>query len=232
MSEVRKLWIPGPAGRLEAALRWPSEAPPRALAVLAHPHPLYGGTLHNPVVFHADRALHEAGLGTLRFDFRGAGGSEGAHDEGRGEVDDVGAAVSWLRGLAPGRPMILVGYSFGAWCALRHAARDPSVTGVVAVGLPVEIYAFDGSPGKGPAGIAPVSLASLGRPLAVVQGQDDDLGTPEKVRAVRSGTRPEARLRIVPATTHLFPGRAPDAAREVAAAVEEMLAPAGADQAG
>ena len=103
MGEIRKLWIPGPAGRLEAALR--AACPSHGAAVLAHPHPLYGGTLHNPVIFHADRELNRAGLTTLRFNFRGVGESEGVHDEGRGELGDWAAATAWLRGMALEGPL-------------------------------------------------------------------------------------------------------------------------------
>ncbi|HZN54071.1 MAG TPA: alpha/beta fold hydrolase [Candidatus Polarisedimenticolaceae bacterium] len=210
MADVRKLWIEGPAGRLEAALRV-SESP-RAGAVLAHPHPLYGGTLHNPVVFHADRALNAAGLSTLRFDFRGVEGSDGAHDEGRGEVDDIAAAARWIRGLITGKPLFLVGYSFGAYCAITHALRDPAVAGVVAIGLPARLYDF-----------AP--LARLDRPLAVVQGTRDEFGTIEEVEALLAATSPRGRLAPVVGATHLFPGRAADAAARVVEAVEEMLQP-------
>ncbi|HVQ34470.1 MAG TPA: alpha/beta hydrolase, partial [Candidatus Bathyarchaeia archaeon] len=90
MSHVQKLFIAGPAGRLEAALR--TADAPRAAVVLAHPHPLYGGTLHNPVIFHSDRELNRAGFATLRFNFRGVEGSEGFHDDAVGEVGDVAAA--------------------------------------------------------------------------------------------------------------------------------------------
>ena len=105
MGNARSLWIEGGDGRLEAALRTASL--PRAAAVLTHPHPLYGGTLHNPVVFRTDRELNRAGWTTLRFNFRGVGSSEGTHDEGRGEVEDVGAAVSWLRGIVPDVPIAM-----------------------------------------------------------------------------------------------------------------------------
>ena len=169
MSEARRLWIEGPVGKLECALRVAMN--PRAAAVLAHPHPLYGGTLENPVVFHADRALHRTGVTTLRFNFRGVGKSDGLHDEGRGEVRDVGAALSWLRGLAPGAPLLLVGYSFGAWCALGHALEEPSSAAFIGIGLPVRSYSFTGLP-------------ALRRPWAVVQGTEDELGTLGEVRAL------------------------------------------------
>lgn len=210
MNEPRKLWIEGPAGRLEAMLRvGPSS---RASAVLAHPHPLYGGTLHNPVVFHADRDLVRAGFTTLRFNFRGVGSSEGVHDEGRGEVEDVAAAASWLRGLSSGSPLLLVGYSFGAWCAIRHAGTDPAIAAVVAIGLPVRSYAFE------------EPIAKLAKPLAIVQGSDDELGSPDDVRALVERTHARASLRVVSGATHLFPRRTAEAGAAVLEAVQWCLA--------
>ena len=207
MSEVRRLWIPGPAGMLSAALRLGEGD---ACAVLAHPHPMHGGTLGNPVLFHADRALNRAGLSTLRFNFRGVGGSEGAHDEGRGEVEDVGAAVQWLRGLLPGRACVLVGYSFGSWCAVRYAAMHPEIAAVVAIGLPVGTYGFE-------------TVPELRRPLAVVQPEHDEFGPPAQVRAVLAGADPPARVDVIPGATHLLPGRAPEAAAKVVEAVSWCL---------
>jgi len=166
---------------------------------------LHGGTLHNPVVFHAERELHELGLTTLRFNFRGVGDSEGTHDDGRGEVEDLAAAASWIRGLCPERPLILVGYSFGSVCALRLAEREHSVRAVIAIGLPVRTYPFE-------------EIARLGRPLGVVQASDDEFGSPDEVRVVLDQARPRGRLSIVEGTSHLFPGRA----RTAAARVKEM----------
>jgi alpha/beta superfamily hydrolase len=208
VGQVRKLWIEGPAGRLEAALR--SARPCRAAAVLAHPHPLYGGTLHNPVVFHADRELNRAGLTTLRFNFRGAGSSEGRHDEGRGEVDDVARAASWLRGVEPAGPLLLVGYSFGAICSLSHAAASAEIAAVIAIGLPVRLYPLH-------------EIDELSQPLAVVQGSEDEFGPPDDVRR-RVGDDERLRdLRVVDGATHFFPDRAPEVARAVVAAAENLL---------
>jgi len=203
VAEVRKLWIPGPEGRMEAALR--SAAEPCATAVVAHPHPLHGGTLHNPVVFHAERELHEMGMTTLRFNFRGVGDSQGTHDDGRGEVEDLAAAASWIRGLCPERPLILVGYSFGSVCAVRLAEREHSVRAVIAIGLPVRTYPFE-------------EISRLGRPLGVVQASDDEFGSPEEVRVALDRARPRGKLSIVEGTTHLFPNQA----RAAAARVKEM----------
>lgn len=205
---MRKLWIPGPAGRLEAALR--VSCPARAAAVVAHPHPLHGGTLHNPVVFHADRELFRAGFTTLRFNFRGVGESEGAHDEGRGETEDLGAAASWLRGVALGLPVFLVGYSFGSICALRHALADRSVAAVIAIGLPVRT---DHLP----------DLTGFSRPLAVVQGERDEFGTPAEVESWLRSAGQGSKVFVLPGCFHLFPGRAREAAGEVVRAAERLL---------
>jgi uncharacterized protein len=195
-------------GKLEGALRVAES--PRAAAVLAHPHPLYGGTLHNPVIFHADRELNRAGLTTFRFNFRGVQGSDGTHDEGRGEVGDVGAAAQWVRALAPGRPLILVGYSFGSHCSFAHALTDRTVAGFVAIGLPVRIWPFEG-------------IETLGRPLAVVQGTDDEYGSIGEVESLIARADPRGRLYTVAGATHLFPGRAPEAGAMVVEAVEGIL---------
>jgi alpha/beta superfamily hydrolase len=208
MGDARRLQIDGPAGKLEAALR-ESEHPPGAV-VLAHPHPLYGGTLNNPVVFHADRELSRAGLTTLRFNFRGVEGSDGFHDDGRGEIGDVAAAAAWLRALVPGKPLILVGYSFGSRCAIAHAIADPSVAGVVAIGLPPRIWPFD-------------DLPSLRRPLAVVQGTEDEFGPIDEVEALLAAADPPGKLYAIPGASHLFPGRAQEAALRVVDAVRGIL---------
>jgi hypothetical protein len=208
MGDTRKLWIEGPAGRLEAALRT-AEAP-RAAVVIAHPHPLYGGTLHNPVVFHADRELNRLGLTTLRFNFRGVEGSDGFHDDGRGEIGDVAAASGWVSGLVGAKPLILVGYSFGARCVVAHAITDRKIAGVVAIGLPVRIWPFD-------------DLHALGRPLGVVQGTNDEFGSIEEVEAVIARASPPGRLYEIDGAPHMFPGRAPEAAARVVEAVSEIL---------
>lgn len=206
---VSVLWIDGPAGRLEASVRL--ARPTRAAAVVAHPHPLYGGTLHNPVVFHADRELHRTGFTTLRFNFRGAGASEGDHDEGRGEIDDLAAAVGRLRESAPDVPLLLVGYSFGAVCSLRRAPSDPGIAAVIAIGLPTSVYPLA------------ETVAGLGRPLAVVQGSADELGPLDQVRGVLERAEPAARLYVVEGATHLFPGFAPRVAERVVDAADELL---------
>ena len=142
----------GPAGRLEAILNTGRENAPYA-ALVAHPHPLGGGTMHNKVVYHTAKAFSSFGLPVLRFNFRGTGLSEGAHDEGRGEVDDVHAAMDWLSGRYPGLPLLFAGFSFGSNVGLRACCGDPRVEGLVGIGLPVRAagrdYTYDFLPGCG-----------------------------------------------------------------------------------
>jgi uncharacterized protein len=214
VNELRKLWIEGPAGRLEAVLR--VACPARGAAVIAHPHPQFGGTLHNPVVFHADRELWRAGLTTLRFNFRGVGSSDGVYDEARGEVDDVGAAVSWLRGVAIGQPLVTVGYSFGSYCSLEWMLRDETVAGLVAVGLPLATWSF-------------AALVELGRPVAVVQGSEDEYGSPALVQALLARRKGRSALSIIPGASHLFSDRAQEVGLAVAKAVDELLVSVRAD---
>jgi hypothetical protein len=131
----------GPAGRLEALL---NTGPPDALyaALVAHPHPLGGGTLHNKVVYHAAKAFSSFGLPVLRFNFRGTGLSEGAHDEGRGEVDDLRATLDWLDEKYH-LPILFAGFSFGANVGLRACCGDARVRGLVGLGLPVRAEGRD-----------------------------------------------------------------------------------------
>jgi alpha/beta superfamily hydrolase len=207
VSEMRRLWIESSAGKIEAMLRLAS--PARGTAVVAHPHPMYGGTMHNPVVFHVERELNDNGWSTLRFNFRGVGKSDGIHDEGRGEVDDIAATISWMRGLAPDLPTILVGYSFGAWCGYRHLLHLQDVDAFVAIGLPVKKYDFSG-------------IARLGIPLAVVQGDHDEFGDLHEIRDLLQRAKPKGKLYVVPGATHLFLRRSGDVAARAQEAVDEI----------
>ena len=136
----RTLFLPGPAGRLESLLWSVAEtehsAPPFA-AVVCHPHPLFGGTMHNKVVYQTAKTLHRFGLPVLRFNFRGVGMSEGAHDKGSGEEADVNAALNFMAAEYPGVPLLLAGFSFGSWVGLRAGCSDSRVTHLIGLGLPV-----------------------------------------------------------------------------------------------
>jgi alpha/beta superfamily hydrolase len=197
----QSLFLQGPAGRLEALL-WTVPEPAPLAAVVCHPHPLYGGTLHNKVVFHVARALHELGLPVLRFNFRGVGLSEGTHDGGRGEQDDVRAALDWLAAQQPGRPLVLAGFSFGAAVGLRVGCNDPRVVDLIGLGLPVAHAAVD-------------FLHTCQRPLLLVHGEQDQFGPVERVRALAAELGPRARLVVVEGVDHFFTGRLEEVERAV-----------------
>jgi alpha/beta superfamily hydrolase len=131
----------GPAGRLEAILNSGVDNP-AYIAVVAHPHPPSGGTMHTKAVYHAMKAFSHFGLPVLRFNFRGTGLSEGAHDEGRGEVDDVRAALDWLTA-SFAKPILFAGFSFGSNVGMRACCGDARVKGLIGLGLPVQAAGRD-----------------------------------------------------------------------------------------
>src|SRR5437763_15509697 len=133
-SAIRSLFLKGPAGRLEALLNSGAENATHA-ALVCHPHPVYGGTMHNKVVFHSMKALNSFGFPVLRFNFRGTGLSKGEHNQGMGEVDDVRAALEWLDDEFH-LPMVFAGFSFGAAVGLRAACVDSGVKASIGLGLP------------------------------------------------------------------------------------------------
>src|SRR3954467_4890373 len=132
---IKSFFIEGPAGKLEALLN-SGQLNATHSALVCHPHPMFGGTMHNKVVYHAMKALNGFGFPVLRFNFRGAGLSQGEHDQGRGEIEDVRAALAWLKGEF-GLPIVFAGFSFGAAIGLRAACPDPDVVGVISLGTPV-----------------------------------------------------------------------------------------------
>src|ERR1700723_1980022 len=145
MSEIlhRKLFIPGPAGQLESLLWTSADQNPKLAAVVCHPHPLFAGTMHNKVVYQAAKALHLRGIPVLRFNFRGAGLSEGTHDKGRGEAEDVRTALNFMTNEYPGAALLLGGFHFGSWVGLRVACADARVTDLIGLGIPVDRSSLD-----------------------------------------------------------------------------------------
>ena len=184
----------GPVGRLEAILMGP-ETPPIAAAVVCHAHPLHGGMMHFKLVFRAAKALQEQGLAVLRFNFRGVGRSEGAHDDGNGEQEDARAALSELERRFPGTPLVLGGFSFGSVVALRVAARDARVRAVFALGFPLVRFG-DASVLQGPS-----------QPRLFVQGERDEFGAGETLRALVEPLPPPRKLVVVPGASHFFDGQ-------------------------
>ncbi|MGE5127079.1 MAG: alpha/beta hydrolase [Betaproteobacteria bacterium] len=184
----------GPAGRLEAVLMRP-DGPPVAAAVVCHAHPLHGGVMHFKPVFRAAKALQSAGLAALRFNFRGVGRSAGTHDHGAGEQEDARAALFELERRFPGLPLVVGGFSFGATVALRVAAREARVCGVLALGYPL-LRAADTAP-----------LAAVRPPRLFVQGEHDEFGPGDALRALVLPLAPPREIVIVAGADHYFTGR-------------------------
>ncbi len=136
-SSVRSFFLEGPSGRLEALLNGAAPAATHA-ALVCHPHPLYGGTMHNKVVFALAKSLNHFGFPVLRFNFRGTGLSAGEHDFGRGEVGDARTALEWLYREFR-LPIIFAGFSFGASTGLRAASPDPRVVALISAGTPISV---------------------------------------------------------------------------------------------
>jgi uncharacterized protein len=191
------LFLPGPAGRLEAKLWEPTKlseaqgAAPRAAIVFCHPHPLYGGTMHNKVVFRAARGLQAAGLSVLRFNFRGVGRSAGKHDGQGGEADDMGAALDWLQARHPEVELWGGGFSFGARIAAQRAVTDRRIARVVLVALPV--LAFDVS-----------YIEKVVQPGFVLMAQNDEFGTLGELERRFPSTLARFETSEVPGVGHFF----------------------------
>lgn len=188
----RTIFLPGPAGRLEALL-WTISGDPTEVALVCHPHPLFGGTLHNKVVYHAAKVLHEAGMPVLRFNFRGAGLSEGQHDKGRGEREDVRAALDYLAATFPNKPILLGGFSFGSWVGLSVACEDSRVSRLIGLGLPVnqsDVSYLDKCP----------------KPKLFVQGSEDQYGSPKRLRELFKKWPEPKKLVVVDGADHFFAG--------------------------
>ncbi len=189
-----KVFIDGPVGQIEAILWTPTRfrTPPLA-AVLCHPHPLFGGTLHNKVVYQAAKSIDRIGIPVLRFNFRGAGLSAGVHDKGRGEQGDVQAAVNYLANEFPNTPLILGGFSFGSWVGLRIGCSDPRVTELIGIGVPVDSSDF-------------TYLWNCAKPKLFVQGAKDEHGARHKVEELVGALPGENRLMFVDEADHFFAG--------------------------
>jgi len=208
-SSIRSFHLDGPAGRLEALLNVGSGSATHA-AVVCHPHPVYGGTLHNKVVFHTMKALNSFGFPVLRFNFRGAGLSEGEHAHGRDEVEDVRAALDWMHGEYH-LPMLLAGFSFGAAVGLRAACPDARVEALVALGLP--FTPLDGrSYDYG-------FLNSCSKPKLFVSGSRDQFASKAQLEGLLAMVPQPKKLELIEAGDHFFEGRL----REVREVIENWV---------
>ena len=188
-TKLKTLSFQGPAGKLEGLWKEAS-GPALGSAVFAHPHPLHGGTLHNKVVSRASQALASAGYGTLRFNFRGVGQSQGSYDGGRGETDEFRAALDEAERRG-GLPIVAGGFSFGSSAALRAIAGDGRVRALIAAGLPLAV--------EGTAG-----LSRPGVPALFVAGERDTLGPPALLEDFVGDA---GKIVVIPGADHFFEGK-------------------------
>ncbi len=196
MYPAGNLFIPARHGRLEAILKEPGEVEEaRGVALVLHPHPLGGGTMHNKVVFRASAALNDAGLVTLRVNFRGVGQSTGAHDEGRGELEDVRAGLDHLSEHYPDKDITLAGFSFGARVGLEVGIAEARVIRLVSLGTPVDKYDF-------------AFLKTCRKPILFVHGDRDEFGSVERLKELVGSLQPqaEAELHVIQGADHFFVG--------------------------
>ena len=201
-SSIRSLFLNGPAGRLEALLNAGAESATLA-AVVCHPHPLFGGTLHNKVVFHTMKALNSFGFPVLRFNFRGTGLSEGEHDHGVGEIDDVRTALDWMDAEFH-LPLVFAGFSFGAAVGMRAACADARVRAAIGVGTPVapvaaateepRVYTFE-------------FLHDCSKPKLFVSGARDQFGPRAKLEELVASLPEPKKLVVIEGADHFFEGR-------------------------
>jgi alpha/beta superfamily hydrolase len=193
---LRTIDLQGPAGRLEALLNAGHVDPPFCV-LICHPHPLGGGTLHNKVVYQSMKAFQTFGLPVLRFNFRGTGRSEGVHDDGRGEKDDVRSALDWLDQEFE-RPILFAGFSFGAAVGMEACCGDPRVRGMVGLGLPVQAegraYRYD-------------FLANSAQPKLFISGTNDQYGPRSKMEKVIAKAHPPVETVWVEGADHFFVGK-------------------------
>jgi alpha/beta superfamily hydrolase len=206
MYPAGNLFIPAPHGQLEAILKEPRAGLGRGVALVLHPHPLFGGTMHNKVVFRAAAALNDAGLVALRLNFRGVGQSTGEHDEGRGEREDVRAGLDYLSANYPGEAITLCGFSFGARVGLEVGSADERVLRLISIGTPVNNYDFS-------------FLKQCRKPILFVQGDVDEYGDVERLRELVAKIQAPVQLSIIKGAGHFFD----DQLEELKAAITEWV---------
>ncbi len=194
MYPAGNLYIPVSHGRLEAILK-EARAPAHGVALVLHPHPLGGGTMHNKVVFRAAAALNDLGLTTLRFNFRGVGQSSGKHDEGSGELEDVRAGLSYLEENYPQLALTLCGFSFGARVGLEVGVADERVRNLISIGTPLGKYNFS-------------FLDACRKPILFVHGAQDEFGAATEIEQLAHQLErvTNVEVKIIPGADHFFAG--------------------------
>jgi alpha/beta superfamily hydrolase len=214
MYPAGNLFIPAPHGRLEAILKEPRDGLVRGVALVLHPHPLFGGTMHNKVVFRAAAALNDAGLVTLRLNFRGVGQSTGEHDEGRGESEDVRAGLDYLTANYPSKEITLCGFSFGARVGLEVGMSDERVARLISIGTPVDKYDFS-------------FLEQCRKPILFVQGDRDEYGDLVRLRtlAEKVSAQMPAQLSVIEGAGHFFDDQLDELKRVITEWMRSFLSP-------
>lgn len=202
----RSFFLEGPADKLQALLWTVPDPNPSLAALVCHPHPLFGGTMHNKVVYQSAKALHRHGLPVLRFNFRGAGSSEGEHDRGNGEREDVRAAIDYLSAEFPAAQILLAGFSFGSWVGLRVGCGDDRVAELIGLGLPVDNSDLS-------------YLRECAKPKLLIQGGYDQFGSRANIEALFETVPEPKRLVIINGADHFFTGQLD----KVAAAIDAWL---------
>jgi len=193
MYPAGNLLIPVQHGQIEGILKEPRVTPVKGVALVLHPHPLGGGTMHNKVVFRAAAALNDAGLTSLRINFRGVGQSTGTHDFGNGELDDVRAALDYLAEHYPNQKITMCGFSFGARMGLEVGCEDRRVTRLISIGTPLSKYGFG-------------FVTNCHKPMLFVHGELDEFGDVNAVRKLVEQLKQHAptQLVVVPGAGHFF----------------------------
>ena len=188
---IESYLLDGAAGKIECLLEEPESAEPSEACLVCHPHPLYGGTMHNKVVYRMARALRQSGAVVLRFNFRGVGRSQGAHDNGAGELEDARLLMEWLRSRYPGLPYSTAGFSFGSRIALRLGCSLPGVRRIIAVGFPTKSGDLD-------------YLKTCATPKIFVQSTHDEHGPRPELEAIYGKFADPKQIHWVEATDHFF----------------------------
>ncbi len=194
MYPAGNIFVPVAHGRLEAILKQPRTAA-KGVALVLHPHPLGGGTMHNKVIFRAASALNDTGLATLRINFRGVGQSTGEHDNGRGELEDVRAGLDYLAAEFQNQPLTLCGFSFGARVGLEVGISDDRVRNLISIGTPIDKYDFS-------------FLDAVRKPLLMIHGDRDEFGDVTRVMllAAQLQEKADVELHVIKHSGHFFAG--------------------------
>jgi uncharacterized protein len=198
------LLIPAPHGELEALYR-PTNLQAARVALVLHPHPQFGGTMHNKVVVRAARALQEAGFETLRFNFRGVGYSSGVYDEGRGETEDARTALDYLLAQQPhAREVLIAGFSFGSAVGMRLGCTDQRVQRLIAIGAPARLHDV-------------ALLSSCAKPMLFVHGELDEVAPLAPLRELLAQGPPDSphKLVIIAGAGHFFDDQLPELMRVI-----------------